>query len=127
MVFVLVVFLTNIISIVLKNVPLGTPRALCSLFTMICVVHFLLLLFSGCKYFLIFIDGFSIRTWVYFLELKSEVFDKFLAYKALVEKQFRHQFQKLRTDNGGEYVNNNFTSYCTTQGIQMQHIVSYTP
>jgi hypothetical protein len=24
-------------------------------------------------------------------------------------------------------VNNNFTSYCTTQGIQMQHTVPYTP
>jgi transposase InsO family protein len=83
--------------------------------------------FSGCKYFLTFIDDFSRRTWVYFLKLKSEVFDKFLAYKALVEKKSGHQIQKLRTDNGGEYVNNNFTSYCTTQGIQMQHIVPYTP
>jgi hypothetical protein len=42
--------------------------------------------FSGCKYFLTFIDDFSRRTWVYFLKFKSEVFDKFLAYKALVEK-----------------------------------------
>jgi hypothetical protein len=50
-----------------------------------------------------------------------------LAYKALVEKQSRHQIQRLRIDNGGEYVNNNFTSYCTTQGIQMQHTVPYTP
>jgi hypothetical protein len=83
--------------------------------------------FSGCKYFLTFIDDFSRRTWVYFLKLKSEVFDKFLAYKALVEKQSGHQIQRLRTDNGGEYVNNNFTSYCTTQGIQMQHTVPYTP
>jgi hypothetical protein len=83
--------------------------------------------FSGCKYFLTFIDDFSKRIWVYFLKLKSEVFDKFLAYKALVEKQSGHQIQRLRTDNGGEYVNNNFTSYCTTQGIQMQHIVPYTP
>jgi alpha-glucuronidase len=33
----------------------------------------------------------------------------------------------LKTNNGGEYVNNNFTSYYTTQGIQMQHIVPYTP
>jgi transposase InsO family protein len=66
------------------------------------------------------------NTWVYFLKLKSEVFYKFLAYKALVEKQFGHQYQKLRIDNGGEYVNNNFTSYCTTQGIQMQHTVPYT-
>jgi transposase InsO family protein len=83
--------------------------------------------FSGCKYFLTFIDDFSRRTWVYFLKLKSEVFDKFLAYKALVEKKSGHQIQRLRTDNGGEYVNNNFTNYCTTQGIQMQHIVPYTP
>jgi hypothetical protein len=45
--------------------------------------------FSGCTYLLTFIDDFSRRTWVYFLKLKSEVFDKFLAYKALVEKQCR--------------------------------------
>jgi hypothetical protein len=83
--------------------------------------------FSRCKCFLTFIDDFSRRTWVYFLKLKSEVFDMFLAYKALVEKQSRHQIQRLRTDNGGEYVNKNFTSYCTTQGIQMQHTVPYTP
>jgi hypothetical protein len=83
--------------------------------------------FSGCKYLLTFIDDFSICTWVYFLKLKSEVFDKILAYKALVEKQSGHQIQKLRTYNGGEYVNNNFTSYCTTQGIQMQHTIPYTP
>jgi hypothetical protein len=70
--------------------------------------------FSGCKYFLTFIDDFSRHTWVYFLKLKSEVFDKFLAYKALVEKQYGHQIQRLRIDNGGEYLNNNFTSYCTT-------------
>jgi hypothetical protein len=30
--------------------------------------------FSGCKYFLTFIDDFSRRTWVYFLKLKSEFF-----------------------------------------------------
>jgi hypothetical protein len=30
--------------------------------------------FSGCKYFLTFIDDFSRRTWVYFLKLKSESF-----------------------------------------------------
>jgi transposase InsO family protein len=50
-----------------------------------------------------------------------------LAYKALVEKQYGHQLQRLRTNNGGEYVNNKFTSYYTAQGIQMQHIVPYTP
>jgi transposase InsO family protein len=83
--------------------------------------------FFGCKYFLTFIDEFSRCTWVYFLKLKSDVFDKFLVYKALVENKSGHQIQRLRIDNGGEYVKNNFTSYCTTQGIQMQHTVPYTP
>jgi hypothetical protein len=40
--------------------------------------------FSRCKYFLTFLDEFSRRTWVYFLKLKREVFDMFLAYKAFV-------------------------------------------
>jgi hypothetical protein len=83
--------------------------------------------FSGCKYFLTFIDDFSRRTWVYFLKLKRNVFDKFLAYKTLVENKYGHQIQRLRTDNGGEYVNNNFTICCTTHGIQMQHTVPSTP
>ena len=83
--------------------------------------------FFGCKNFLTFIDDFSRRTWVYFLKLQSEVFDKFLAYKALVEKKFGHQIQRLTTNNGGEYVNNNLTSYSTTQGIQMKQNVPYTP
>ena len=62
-----------------------------------------------------------------FPKLKREVFNMFLAYKALVEKKFGHQILKLRSDNGGEYVNKTFTTFCTEQGIQQQHIVSYTP
>jgi hypothetical protein len=73
--------------------------------------------FSGYKYFLTFIDDFSICTWFYLLKHKSEVFHQFLAYKALVERQLGHKLQWLRTYNGGKYVNTKFTSYCTTQGI----------
>ena len=80
--------------------------------------------FFGFKYFLTFIDDYSRCTWVYFLKFKSEVFDMFLAYKALVEKQFGQHILKLRFDNGGEYVN---ITFCTKQGIQMQHIVLYKP
>ena len=66
--------------------------------------------FSGFKYFLTFIDDYSRCTWVYFLKIKSEVFNMFLAYKALVEKQSGHQIIKLRSDNGGEYVNKKLTT-----------------
>ena len=58
--------------------------------------------FSSYKYFLTFIDDFSKCTWVYFLKLKSEVFNMFLAFKAFVEKQSGHHILKLRSDNGGE-------------------------
>lgn len=51
----------------------------------------------------------------------------FLAFKAFVEKQSGHQILKLRSDNGIEYVNNKFINFCTENGIQMQHIVPYTP
>ena len=51
----------------------------------------------------------------------------FLAFKAFVEKQFGHQILKLRSDNGGEYVNNKFINFCIEHGIQLQHTVPYTP
>jgi hypothetical protein len=83
--------------------------------------------FSGFKYFLTFIDYVSRCTWVYLLKLKIEVFEIFLAYEALVENKYIHQLQRLRTNNGFGYVNNDFTSYYTAQGIQMKHNVPCTP
>jgi hypothetical protein len=36
-------------------------------------------------YYVSFIDDFSTNTWIYFLRKKSEAFDKFKEFKALVE------------------------------------------
>jgi len=36
-------------------------------------------------YYVSFIDDFSRNTWIYFLKKKSEVFDRFKEFKALVE------------------------------------------
>ena len=127
MVFVPIVYSKNIIGTVLTNMPLDTPRFPWSLCIVTCVTLFHLLPFSSFKYFLTFIDDYSRRTSVYFLKLKSKVFNMFLAYKALVEKQSGHQIIKLRSDNGGEYFNNKFTTFFTEQGIQQQHTVPYTP
>ena len=33
----------------------------------------------------------------------------------------------LRSDNGGEYVNNDFLHICSQSGIQVQHSIPYTP
>lgn len=40
---------------------------------------------SGARYLLTFIDDYSRRVWVYFLERKKEVFEVFQNFKALVE------------------------------------------
>ena len=41
---------------------------------------------DGCKYFLLIVDDFSRKMWVYFLKYKSDVFSIFQKFKSLVEK-----------------------------------------
>jgi hypothetical protein len=41
---------------------------------------------NGCLYYVIFIDDFSRKSWIYFLKAKNETFSKFLEFKALIEK-----------------------------------------
>lgn len=82
---------------------------------------------GGSKYFLTFIDDKSRKTFVYFLKHKSEVFEKFKAFKEMVERQTNMKIKCLRSDNGGEYVSNEFSQYLENCGIQRQLTVPYTP
>ena len=41
------------------------------------------ILLSGYEYYVLFIDGYSINTWIYFLKTKNEVFGKFKEFKSL--------------------------------------------
>jgi hypothetical protein len=92
-----IVFSANIIRTVLTNVRLGMPRVSLQLVHNDLVWSTFFSFFSGCKYVLTLIDEFSRHTWVYLLKIKIEVFDNFLAYKALVEKKLGHQIQRLIT------------------------------
>ena len=69
------------------------------------------------KYALNFIDDFSSYCWVYFLKHKSEVFDLFKVFRALVESQSGRKLKILRSDNGGEYVKYEFIQYSKDAGI----------
>ena len=40
---------------------------------------------SGFEYYITFIDDYSRKNWTYFLKAKSEVFEKFKEFKALIE------------------------------------------
>jgi hypothetical protein len=78
-------------------------------------------------YYVSFIDDFSRKTWIYFLRKKSEVFDMFKEFKALVENQTEKQIKVLRTDNGGEFCGNEFEEFCKKCGIARQKTTPYTP
>ena len=59
---------------------------------------------ASSHYMLTFIDDFTRKTWVYFLKNKSEVFERFCTFKALVENQSGLHIKVLRTNRGGEYI-----------------------
>lgn len=82
---------------------------------------------AGSQYFLTFIDDFTRKTWVYFLKNKSEVFEKFRNFKALVEIQSGLHIKVLRTDRGGEYISKEFLCFCRENGIHKQSTTRYTP
>jgi hypothetical protein len=55
---------------------------------------------SGCLYYVIFIDDYSRKCWIYFLKSKSDTCDKFKEYKAFIEEQTGKHIRILRIDNG---------------------------
>ena len=65
--------------------------------------------------------------WVYFLEKKSEAFTYFREFKALVEKQCGHNMKILRTDRGGEFIDEEFMSFCQKHDIKRELTVRRTP
>jgi hypothetical protein len=82
---------------------------------------------SGFKYFVLFIDDYSRKTWIYFLKNKDEVFDRFQEFRALVENQTSRNIWVLRSYNGGEYTSKEFLDYCATAGIKKELTVPYNP
>ena len=79
------------------------------------------------NYFLLFIDDFSRKTWVYFLKKKSEVFENFKKFKAHVEKESGLKIKSMRSDRGGEFMSKEFLKYCEDNGIRRQLTVPRTP
>jgi transposase InsO family protein len=75
-------------------------------------------LFSGNEYFITFIDDYSRKCWVCFLEKKSKAFKTFKKFKVMVEKTTGEKIRSLRSDRGGEYLSNQFKSYCENHGIR---------
>jgi hypothetical protein len=56
---------------------------------------------GGSLYYVIFIDDYSRKNWLYLLKTKDEVFNKFQEFKAEIENLTCKKIKTLRTNNGG--------------------------
>lgn len=81
---------------------------------------------GGSKYVLLFLDDFSHKSFLYFLESKDQVANKFNIFKNFVENQTNKKIKTLRSDNGGEYCNNAFKNIVESSGILHQTTCAYT-
>lgn len=64
---------------------------------------------------------------MYPLKHKSEVFDRFLEWKAMVEKTSGHKLKVLRTDNSGEFTSTKFEEFLKSEGIHHECTIPKTP
>ena len=65
--------------------------------------------------------------WVYVLKRKSEVFNRFQMWKALVENESGKKLKVLRTDGGSEYTSTEFEHFLQSAGIHHEQTVPKTP
>ncbi|KNZ59814.1 uncharacterized protein VP01_1659g5 [Puccinia sorghi] len=72
---------------------------------------------EGYKYFVTFIDDYSKFMSVFPMKFKSDTFNCFKLFRSSFEKLAKCNILALRTDNGGEYLSNDFSKYLTNAGI----------
>lgn len=82
---------------------------------------------GGHRYFVSFIDDYSKKVFLYPIKLKSEVYDKMVHFKNLVENQLGKKIKAVKSDNGTEFVNKQMEELFTKSGIIHQKTIPYTP
>ena len=76
---------------------------------------------GGAKYFVIFVDDYSRKVWVYTMKCKGEWFERFKEFQALVETQSEHKIKAFRCMSGGDFISKEF------EGFLMEHGIESTP
>ncbi|UYV70259.1 hypothetical protein LAZ67_7002299, partial [Cordylochernes scorpioides] len=82
---------------------------------------------GGSKYFLVIVDDYSRRIFVYFLRSKDETFERFEEFKARAENELSLRIKDVRTDNGTEFCNSRFEGLFKRSGIHHQLTTTYSP
>ena len=63
------------------------------------------------------IDDYSRKVWMYLLKTKDQTLSKFIERKNLVEIRIGRKLRTLRTDNGLEYLSQQFQSFYSKERI----------
>uniref|UniRef100_A0A2N9GCI3 Integrase catalytic domain-containing protein n=1 Tax=Fagus sylvatica TaxID=28930 RepID=A0A2N9GCI3_FAGSY len=79
------------------------------------------------RFYLVLVDEFTKFTWVYLLKHKSETFQVFTQFRAMIDTQFSLPIKILRTDCGGEFLSTPFNQFCLSKGILHQLSCPHTP
>eukprot|EP00253_Pinus_taeda_P017345 PITA_17345 len=61
-----------------------------------------------------------LRCWINFMQKKDQTFSGFCEFKALSEKEYGKKIRAFHSDNGGEYVSQQFKDFCAIEGIKQE-------
>ena len=81
----------------------------------------------GNQYFATLINDMSGMIWLHPLKHKGDFVDWFINLDRKFLNQYGWHTGTLRTDNGGEYVNQRLHDYCSENGILLELTVPHTP
>ena len=82
---------------------------------------------GGKWYVLVIVDDYSRYSWVFFLESKDETFGFFRDLTRRLAIEFPGALRAIRSDNGKEFKNASFESFCQSSGIEHQFSSPYVP
>jgi transposase InsO family protein len=82
---------------------------------------------KGESYFMLFIDDYTRMAWLTFHKEKSEAFEKFKAFKALVKNETDLKIKCLISYRGGEFTSYEFDEFYENNGIKRDFSTVRTP
>ncbi|WVZ54674.1 LOW QUALITY PROTEIN: hypothetical protein U9M48_005438 [Paspalum notatum var. saurae] len=82
---------------------------------------------SGKWYVLVVVDDFSRFSWVFFMEFKDEAFGFVRDLVLRLRNESHKAMRAIHSDNGGEFKNSWFETFCRDLGLEHQFPSPYTP
>ena len=76
---------------------------------------------------MVIVDTYSQRMFVILLGKKSDAADALMRWRVQAEVQTGRKLNRLRSDNGGEFLSDVFTNWLSLRGVTQQTTPSWSP